>query len=205
MRLDRSRLRWSVVEDRDLVWQRVGFSRSGHFDIRSVDVYWLWDQRRNTLVLWDVPVADSDRRHALVPGEGLISDPKDANFRNGRVRWLVDTAKTPPLSALRKRALQVLEKITPAPYGSENWKRNPFHSTKPGRYPGYTTCVEFPAYYGYLLGDERFPRGYPPPTTKGWKDAGAGKLPLPGDVFILCKDKQRDGTTAHVGVIYSTN
>ena len=165
---------------------------------------WLWDQGHNTVILRDAPDSTSDWLHVIFPGGGQIADPKDGAFKNGQITWLMEGPKTPPLNGLRRKARHCMEESTPAPYGSPNWKRNPFHSTRPNKNPNYTNCVEYPAYFGYLLGDHRFPRGYPPTTTKGWTDADGQRQPLPGDVFILCKTAQRDNSTAHVGVIYST-
>ncbi len=202
--LDLWQKKWLVVEDRQLVWWWVGFSRKGSLEVKSWDVIWLWDQGHNTVIFWDTPRSTLDLRHVHLPGEARIFDPKHRAFKEGKIRWVID-APTPSLSALRKKARQHLEQIIPAPYGSQNWLKNPFHSQRPNKNPGYTNCVEFPAYLGHLLGDDRFPRGYPPTTTRGWTEADGVKRPLPGNVFILCKGAQRDGSTAHVGVIYDNS
>ncbi len=193
--------KWSVIEDPKQIWQRVGYSRNGTFEVKSWSVIWLWDQGHNTVIFHDAPLYYFDLRHISKPGNARIFDPKDRNLKEGKIRWTIET-----LSPLRQRALKHLDEIMPAPYGSVNWKKNPFHSSQSASKPGYTNCVEFPAYLGYLLGDPKFPQAYSVMKAKGWYEySGSTQPPLPGDVFILCKSAKRDHTTAHIGIVYSTN
>ncbi len=49
--------------------------------------------------------------------------------------------------------------------------------------------------------------GYPPDTTPGWTYADGVLLPLPGDIYILCKGatRSKEAGGSHVGVVYDTN
>jgi len=200
LQLDWQNKKWSIAQDTQQVWQRVGYSRQGSFEVKHWSVIWLWDQGHNTVIFHNAPLFHFDLRHVHSPGEARIFDSRDKTFKEGKIRWTIET-----LSPLRKKALQHLEQITPAPYGSSKWKKNPYHALQPGPIPNYTNCIEFPAYLGYLLGDSKFPLAYSVQKAKGWTKYDSAKQPLPGDVFILCKTAKRDHSTAHIGIIYSTN
>jgi hypothetical protein len=207
IKLNWGQKKWSLVEDdAQSNWQRVGFTKEGPFEPRPNGTIWFWDQEHihNTVIAWNAPASEEVIKNNS--GSGRIFEPKDALFKEGPIEWMLEGASpsvaTPTLSPLREKALKTLDRILPAPYGSQNWKDNPYHSEmKEG---AYTNCVEFPRYYLGLLGKKLY-AGYPPKTTKGWTDADGIKRPGPGDVYILCATAKRDHTNAHVGIIYSTN
>ena len=196
--------RWFLASDPRGVWQSVGYTNEGRFKIKGSKVMEVYDQGYTIAILQDAPRSRFDRKHVFSLADGSILDPKDRAFKDGKIRWVVENERV--LSQIRQTALVTLDKLIPATYGGTEWGKNIYKSTKPGPTKGYTNCVEFPAWYVHELKKGKILRpGYPPTTTTGWTDADGVKLPLPGDIFILCKTTKRDNTTTHVGVIYSTD
>jgi hypothetical protein len=181
------------------------FTRKGSFDEKTFGVIWLWDQlagrpRRNTVILHGAPTADGEAEGKA--GSARIYDPNDTAFKDGKVTWTVEAEV---LSDVRKKALALLDNMFPAPYGSQKWLSNPFHSKQPGPVHGYTNCVEFPAYLIYSLNLKKLFPGYPPTNLPGWTEADGKTKPKPGDIYTLSPGKVRVKTNAHIGVIYSTS
>ena len=118
----------------------------------------------------------------------------------------------PALSPLRQRALALCNEVLPAPYLSQNYKKNPFHVTKehPKAKGAYSTCGEFPAYLVWLLQNKPNPGRFKPGTTAlepqgaargAWRRPDGKTWPLPGDLYALCESATLDESVAHVGVI----
>jgi hypothetical protein len=221
MKLDWGQKKWFLEKDEaQPIWERVGFSQKGPFEPQTGnETIWLWDEPHihNTVIFWDAPASETVSRNNS--GKGRIFDPKDPAFKEGKIEWTIESAAPPALSPLRQRALAELVNLIPARYpkswpttkdglttkGPEgNWAKNVFSSLRQKAKAGYTNCVEFPAYLVLVLngGKKKLNPGFPPNTTKGWTDAGGGKRPLPGDIFILLNPGDEFG---HVGVIYDTS
>lgn len=204
IKLDWGQHLWSIADhDMGSVWEHVCRSDYGSFEPKPWFVIWLGDQYQPvTLIFREAPMTYNDGISRS--GWARMYAPVDPQFIDALVYWEIESYGPQPLSALRKRARQWMANTLPAPYGSKNWRDNLYHSKKPGT-PGYTNCVEYPAYIALKLNGGKKAKirpGYPPTTTKGWTAPGGNTIPRPGDIFILCKTAKHDGTTAHVGMVY---
>jgi hypothetical protein len=159
---------WSVAPDQG-AWRRVGFSNRGPFETRVNGTLWLWDQspgklKTNTVIVWDGPVGPKDLIHK--DGEGVLSEPRDAKLRDGRIKWaLAAGAET---AALRDQVRTLCEKNLPA-FPDLREPPNMLEST-PGKVKtpgGATGCGGFPGWMIQQLGADKFPKE---PVTMNWTE-----------------------------------
>jgi len=219
--------KWVLRSDTRNVWRHVGFSRRGSFRRKDWDVIWFWDQARagdkhNTIVLWDPPSGNMDRRH--IHGSARIYDPKDSAFRKGRIEWNAELPAMPDvLSSNRRKVLRWMRQYIPCTYNSESFKKltggltkdNPEvkRVEKAGR--TYTTCGSLPGFVSAQLlrhlskGKKSHPKSLngtnilPIRGRKhgAWIVADKKKRPLPGDLYALCSGSTPNDSIQHVGVI----
>jgi hypothetical protein len=226
MNMDWNTKNWQIVDDKALVWNRVGFSKGGSFELKPWGVIWIWDRSRNTVIFWDAPTGETDNLHRS--GEARIFDPQDHSLKDGKIRWKIDLTKNVAASPgsnaastpLRAKLLKVLREVLPCSYMDKNYVRITGGLKKQGG--GYTTCGSLPGFVTSELGagDPTKPQwmtymntyslnGTNIVRTKGikynaWEWGGKGKRPKPGDIYVLLDhgktNRETDGVS-HVGVI----
>jgi hypothetical protein len=161
--------RWTLQEklEKGDGWSCLNFSdgSQGTFEVRDNGVIWIWDQdstgkQRNTLIIWDAPKQEGDV--SKTEGFGRIYDPSDAAFKDARIAW-----KTPGLTPVRKKVLEIIAKTFPAypgnlPIPNIIDRSTSYGSTGLGK---VTNCGILPGWIAKQLGyylpwDERY---------KNWK------------------------------------
>jgi hypothetical protein len=183
VKLDWGGRQWSLVGDPNRVFERLGFSSGGSFEVRSWAVIWLQAQSPSTtcLIIWDAPTGETDPAHAA--GQARIFEPKDPAFKDAVIGWTVGqslstssaTAAAPALTPVRTRVIDViLPEVLPCVFPTgyvENGKQTPVKPPKgsaeakyflnpynPWRRGAGTTCYTLPAYVASKLGKPfRFP------------------------------------------------
>lgn len=115
--------------------------------------------------------------------------------------------------AIRSRAVQMLDRLLPAPAGSPNYKENFWAGTPPpsGVCTG-TNCNAFPPHYLFRLAGNKLVMGaiFPVPEAlekhaPHLRDAfvapDGSRRPAPGDIFVLTNTTRLDRSIGHVGVV----
>lgn len=130
--------RWMIDEDRDRVWQMMGFSQAGTIERNEWGVAWLHDfdeksSRRAVTAMWNAPRGETDHRN--VRGLARICDPSDKSFANGKLSWSVDnpyglitgphwpTINAFELSTRRRFVLAELDKVLDHKYMDSNYEK----------------------------------------------------------------------------------
>jgi hypothetical protein len=114
-----------------------------------------------------------------------------------------------PLSPRRQRILEAVASVLPAKYGAPGELGERFATLAPGYRPddpklppGFTTCAYLPGFAGSKVSiNTRYGLASIRDEAKksnAWVEPSSGKLPRPGDFFVLGKDAD---TVSHVGVI----
>lgn len=225
---------WSVKEDKTGVWKRVAAVRSGKFEFKDWGVVWLLDKLRNVVIFHESPKGENDFGTTSGTArlyDPIDMGLKDAHAKwtiemssASKVSMIMN--KGLPFS--REAYIQRLNLLFPAPYMSINndlltdklRKDNPKVLASPGK---YTTCGSLP---GFVSKQVALSKGLRGPAFNNWMnkyslngtnrvreqglkygcwvESTPGKLPKPGDVYVLLDhgktDKKIDGVS-HVGVV----
>src|SRR4051812_47961528 len=74
---------WTVEDDPQQVWPRVGFARQGTFEWKTWGVMWICttDPQQPVLIVWDAPTGGTDAGHPS--GVARIYAPRDAALKDG--------------------------------------------------------------------------------------------------------------------------
>lgn len=169
-------------------WSRVASSpgKSGKCEVKDNNVVWLWDTdpmskaQRNIAILHSAPKHEGD--YAKTDGFGRIFAPSDSSLKDCRIKW-----KTPGLSPLRQRVLQILANKIPAYPGFVALGRPNHIDVQKTPYKGkVTNCGVLP---GWVAGQ----LGYYYPGQK--RVSVAGEQPVPKDAMQAAPKKNKNDPT----------
>jgi hypothetical protein len=167
IKLDWQRKMWTVDEDHQWIWKRVGYSDSGAFEFKSWGVIWIWDQLRNTVIFHDAPQNEIDFKHRS--GHGRIFDPRDNVFKDGKISWSIDATanaaaqqQVVPASDIRTKLIKRLRELLPCKLGGtpkeqKDWDTITSYLTKVAG----TSCGSLPQFVSAYLGAEPLKNGKP--------------------------------------------
>lgn len=179
MKLDWGSMKWTLGNDPDQIWSRVGFSKQGAFERKDWGTLWIWDaspqtgEKKNTFIVWDSPTREADT--VAMKGQGCLFAPKDKAFKDAIIDWrqVVDTtaaaapAATEGLTGARARVInQILPEVldcefpegfdlktkgAPGPAKGTPQAKYLLNPYNPHGKGAGTTCYTLPAYVALKL------------------------------------------------------
>ena len=221
---------WSVYKSDTPLWKKISFSNNGRIEVKDWKVIWLYDAlNMHRMIIRDAPISNLDV--VSTTGTARLYNPLDFSMTDMVFKWSVDVQATQssqtqasgPITAVRQRLLDDLQKVLPCSYMDQNYIKITGGLTKQGG--GYTTCGSLPGYVSSQLWRYKTGKMADMPTLtritlngtnnvriKGnkfasWIEANLTDRPKSGDVYALLdygKTDKKVDVIGHVGVIQSS-